>query len=71
MKSNPVSPGIFPLILLLAALPAGTVKSIPAQLLEADRKAVDAGYADDPCISGIIIRGSKTLKLNQTLIVME
>ncbi|MCI0498356.1 MAG: hypothetical protein L0Y36_01560 [Planctomycetales bacterium] len=45
-------------------LTIGFLKDISSQLLEADRKAMDAGYADYPCIAGIIIRGSKTLKLN-------
>jgi alpha-L-rhamnosidase len=45
-------------------LSIGFLKNISSQLLEADRKALDAGYADFPCIAGIIIEGPQTLKLN-------
>ena len=45
-------------------LTLGFLKNISSQLLEADRKAMDAGYADFPCIAGIVIEGPSTLKVN-------
>ena len=45
-------------------LTLGFLKNISSQLLEADRKAMDAGYADFPCIAGIVIEGPSTIKLN-------
>ena len=45
-------------------LALGFLKNISTQLLAADRKAMDAGYADFPCIAGIVIEGPQTLKLN-------
>ena len=42
----------------------GFLKDISSQLLEADRKAMSQGYADFPCIAGIVIEGPKTIKLN-------
>ena len=42
----------------------GFLKDIASQLLEADRKEMDAGYADYPCIAGIVIEGPKTVRIN-------
>jgi hypothetical protein len=45
-------------------LSIGFLKDISSQLLEADRKAMDAGYRDYPCIAGIVINGPKRIKVN-------
>jgi hypothetical protein len=45
-------------------LAVGFLKDMSAQLLEADRQSMDAGYTDFPCIAGIVLEGPKTIKVN-------